>query len=344
VGDYAFLLAKQLRASHHINTQFLVCDPDWEGESEIEGFKVQKLEARESAELATNLSKKIMPRLVLLHYVGYGYEKRGCPVWLKEGLETWRRSDANHRLLIMFHELFAFGAPWRSSFWLSYLQQWLVVRLARIADSCLTNLRRYAEWIGNRVKHHRHNINTIPVFSNVGELTDCPHFSKRPTNMVIFGGARWVNELLVNHLDETYKCCNTLGVEAIFTIGSPVGTAPKDLQIPVKEYGFLGASQVAEVIKSSRVGMMDYFAGYLAKSGVYAAYTALGVIPVLPQVNPSTQDGCVEGKTYLSANQIKDRPTDEFLQGVIINAREWYENHSLARTADIYANLMCDSL
>ena len=86
--------------------------------------------------------------------------------------------------------------------------------------------------------------------------------------------------------------------------------------------------------------MMNYFAGYLAKSGVYAAYTALGVVPVLPGFNPSARDGCIDGETYLSTKQITGKPSDEFLQQIVSNARRWYEKHSLARTADFYARLL----
>jgi hypothetical protein len=340
VGDYAYLLAKQLRSTHTINTRFLVCDPDWECQSEIEGFKIEKLQVRQAAELMETLSGKMAAQVTLLHYVGYGYEKRGCPVWLKEGLELWRRSNAGCRLIIMFHELYAFGAPWRSSFWLSYSQQRLVIHLARLADSCITNLRRYAEWVGNRAKRHCHKIISMPVFSNVGELANCTPLDTRPPNMIIFGGARWVRELLDKHLTETQRCYKAFGIEKIVTVGSPIGTAPKNLPIPVEEHGFLDASQVAEVIKSSRIGMMNYFPGYLAKSGVYAAYAALGVVPVLPQFNPSTLDGCIEGETYLSAKRITNQPSDKFLQRIASNARDWYEQHNLARTADAYAKLL----
>ncbi len=141
VGDYTFLLAKQLRAAHDIDTQFVVCDQNWEnaetlkpeklkseGGSEkaeirnenpnnspdfqppssrsgegkpatgepstihfqpstvLDGFAVHQLKERSAGELLRVLSRPGMPQTVLLHYVGYGYEKRGCPVWLVRGL------------------------------------------------------------------------------------------------------------------------------------------------------------------------------------------------------------------------------------------------------------------
>ena len=36
VGDYAYLLARELRATHDIHTHFIVCDPFWEGAENVE--------------------------------------------------------------------------------------------------------------------------------------------------------------------------------------------------------------------------------------------------------------------------------------------------------------------
>ena len=40
---------------------------------------------------------------VLLHYVGYGYAHRGCPFWLVDGLERWKRAaGSTSRLIVIF--------------------------------------------------------------------------------------------------------------------------------------------------------------------------------------------------------------------------------------------------
>ena len=76
---------------------------------------------------------------VLLHYSGYGYAPRGAPLWLVEGLERWKEHRARRRLIVMFHETWASGLPWQSSFWLCPLQRWCVARIARLADAVVTN-------------------------------------------------------------------------------------------------------------------------------------------------------------------------------------------------------------
>jgi hypothetical protein len=340
VGDYAYLLAKELRASHSIETSFLVCDPSWDGGREFEGFVVERLETRTSGELETKLSANGMPSIVLLHYVGYGYEKRGCPLWLTRGLDSWKRLAARRRLVIMFHELYAFGPPWRSSFWASYLQRRLVAWLATLADYCITNMRRFADWLVNKEVRHKHRLDALPVFSTIGEVTVNWQLSARAQRMIIFGGAKWATSLLEQYQDETLACCRALGMQEIVTIGSPMGTAPVNLPIQVTEKGFLSANEIVDLISTSRVGLMDYFPGYLAKSSVYAAYAALGILPILPSHNPSEADGCKAGVTYLIPDQIKSSMSVGALQQVADNAREWYRKHNLSHTALAYAKLL----
>src|SRR5262245_33289304 len=124
LGDYAFLLARELRATHDIHSNFIVCDPDLESTGSLDGFPVQCVAARTASDVGDVLEGMSgRDTTIFLHYVGYGYDKRGCPSWLVEGLEQWRRLAGGRRLVTMFHELYAFGMPWRSSFWTMPLQR-----------------------------------------------------------------------------------------------------------------------------------------------------------------------------------------------------------------------------
>ncbi len=342
VGDYAYLLAKELNAVHKIHTHFLVCDSSQSCGKEIDGFQISQLEAPQCDKLTEQLTGKGTPQIVLLHYVGYGYQKRGYPFWLLRGLESWRMGGANRRLVIMFHELYAFGPPWRSSFWSSPAQQWLTASLAKLADRCITNLGRYAKWLEAHARRHLNLIDTIPVFSNVGEITKNYHLNSRSPKMVIFGGAGRVIELLGKYQNEILKCCHELEVKEIITIGCPAGTFTKKMPVPVTESGFLEAGKVAEIISSSRVGVTNHFPCDLGKSGVFAAYSALGALPILPRFNQSAGDGCSEGKNFLFLDQVTSRLSDDTLQQVADNAWEWYQNHNLPRTGEAYAKLLKD--
>ncbi|MFM6307537.1 MAG: glycosyltransferase family 1 protein, partial [Dolichospermum sp.] len=89
VGDYALNLARQLRKEFNIHTHFIVGNSTWKGASEIEGFTVSQITDNSASTLVTLLSSNDKYSSILLHYVGYGYAQRGCPVWLVQGLEHW---------------------------------------------------------------------------------------------------------------------------------------------------------------------------------------------------------------------------------------------------------------
>jgi hypothetical protein len=135
VGDHALLLAEQLARKYGWMTRFLVPTQDSSPTVGVNGFLVERLDQISARSLETALDRITSPQIpVFLHYVGYGYQKRGCPYWLVQGLRHWQCGRKGSRLVVMFHELFAFGPIWRSSFWLSYFQRYLTGQMARIAD------------------------------------------------------------------------------------------------------------------------------------------------------------------------------------------------------------------
>src|SRR4029077_20873061 len=171
VGTYAAALAGELGGE----TRFLVGDPAWQGG----GNGAAAVSARTAAALLDGIGKE---GTVLLHYANYGYQRRGCPAWLVEGMERWRG-----RLVTVFHEVYASAPPWRSSFWLRPTQRRLAAALARRSDALATTLDLSARlprpWTGGR------EIAVLPVFSTVGEPAAVPPFGERARRIVVFGGA-----------------------------------------------------------------------------------------------------------------------------------------------------------
>lgn len=339
VGDYGYLLAHQLRADYDITTHFVLCDPSSKRDHNLDGFNIDAMKVLHTEQLQELICATGMPNTILLQFSGYGYHTRGCPLWLLRGLQAWKRQNSRRRLLIMFHELFAFGAPWRSSFWLHSLQKWLTSSLAKLADQCFTNLDHYNVWLSRKVGGVAKDVITLPVFSNVGEASSVGLLSSRSPSLVIFGGAMWVKSLLETNAFATLTCCRTLGLQEIITVGSPRGTAPS-LAIPIVEHGFVDNDTISKIIRSSRVGMMNYFPGHLAKSGVFAAYSALGVVPLLPLLNESDRDGCRAGRNYLIPEQVTKDMSYKTLQQIAENAWRWYQTHNLSQTASIYADVL----
>ena len=74
---------------------------------------------------------------VVLQLSGYGFDKRGAPLWLLKEIEGRRRHIKSFG--VFFHELYAFGPPWSSSFWLSPVQRHIACRLAVLSDFWMTS-------------------------------------------------------------------------------------------------------------------------------------------------------------------------------------------------------------
>src|SRR5207244_7950676 len=75
---------------------------------------------------------------VLLHYVNYGFQKRGVPFRLLSILRALRRQHRN-KLVTIFHELYASGPPWTSAFWLRPVQIHLAKSVACLSDECIVS-------------------------------------------------------------------------------------------------------------------------------------------------------------------------------------------------------------
>ena len=217
VGDYALLLAEELRRS-----LIFTAGSSWETPTGRERLRRiwlpgDKGAARTPESLTRLLSEQACAGLpVLLHYVGYGYEKRGCPLWLVKGMEQWAEFPAGVVWSRCFTNFSLSARPWRSSFWTSPLQRRLTVALAVMSDHCVTNIRRFARYLESRLATHSRRIKVLPVFSNVGEF----YQRERPRNeMVIFGGAGWREAAYINSKDALIKICRALNIDQIHDIG-----------------------------------------------------------------------------------------------------------------------------
>jgi hypothetical protein len=157
-------------------------------------------------------------KTLIVHYSGYGYAPRGGPLWLAEGLEQWKNLRKCLRLIVMFHETWASGLPWQSSFWVSWIQRYCVARIARLADAVVTNTSFYRSRLQPFVRHDT-EIQTQPIFSNVGEPEHVPPFEERDPICVLFGRGgtrRRTYERFRPHFERL----RMLGTERLIEIGS----------------------------------------------------------------------------------------------------------------------------
>jgi hypothetical protein len=182
----------------------------------------------------------------------------------------------------------------------------------------------------------------MPVFSNVGELMAPTSLESRKSHIVIFGSVLRRTEIYTNCRSQLLAACRALNLEAIVDVGVPLKTKP-NLPLPFIEKGRQGAKSISLLLADSRAGFLTYFDGYLAKSGVFAAYCAHGVLPILPNRNASDLDGIRNGKQYLAADEIRAEDAQIIGQQIANSAHDWYQRHSIAQTASKLAQIFTKS-
>ncbi len=323
VGDYATLLARELLTRHGVGTRFVVAgDPGWNAPDSVAPFPAQ------AGALGPLLDGA---GTVLLHYVPYGYAHRGCPLWLVEAVERWKRAAGPAgRLLVFFHEVYASGPPWSSAFWASPVQRWLAARLARaaaarrIATSVTRRELRRCLWRTGDLP-----TTVAPVFSNMGEPADPPPADARERQLVVFG-SRHVREAVYTHADALAAFCARHGLERVVDVGAPI---PGGVRLPggleVRETGVLPAAEASALFARSLAGFFSYPAPYLGKSGTFAAYCAHRVVPVTFAGNVQAEDGLRAGVHYLEGTS----DAADFA-AVADAAHAWYHTHALQVHAD----------
>jgi hypothetical protein len=336
VADYAALLARQLRDGHAIQSAFLVGDPAWQGTARLDGFMVERI-AGQQANLLERSLKNLDAAIVLLHYVGYGYQKRGCPIWLLRGLQSWKRQSPRHRLIVMFHELFATGLPWQSSFWSAPLQRGLTKALALLSDARLTNLAGSGEIIARLTGQPTSSIPVLPVFSTVGEANGEDDLEKRKPHMIVFGSASWRRQAYRSHGESLARACATLGIETIVDIGAPLNETPR-LPVALRQTGVLSAPAISRELRCARAGFFTYPAPLLGKSTIFAAYTAYGLIPVTYGENRGVNLDALRPEEHFLALDHAPRRTSERCTAIARGAQRWYAAHNLAKQGELFAD------
>lgn len=341
VADYASLLAQRLTEDCQIDSSFLVGDPAWQGPARLDRFSVDRIDGQQAHQLERQLIK-LGADLVLLHYVGYGYQKRGCPIWLVSGLKSWKTKYPRRRLVVMFHELFAYGRPWQSSFWTSPLQRILAKSLALLSDHCVTNLTGSAQALAAMTGRPQSAFTVLPVFSNVGELAAPRPWRQRKSHMIVFGSAAWRRQAYLEYGNDLARACRTLDIDTIVDLGPPCGELPKLPFAHVIE-GVLAAESVDRQLAEARAGFFTCPAPYLGKSGIFAAYAAHGLLPVTFSANGAVnRDGLAAGTHFLPSIDSTGNAQERF-SAIARRAHSWYSDHRIANQARRYSDCLLNA-
>jgi hypothetical protein len=278
----------------------------------------------------------LKPAGVVLHYSGYGYAKRGAPLWLVAAVRRFRSLCPETRWITMFHELHASGPVTSSAFWMQPLQRWVVRRLCQLSDVARTSNEIMHRILEPMVGPRTVLCPPLPVFSNLGESAERTPWSQREHRLVIIssnlgggdpGGRFWERLRLDLHL---------LGIQQVTLVGRPL-QPPAWPEVTFSQPGFLDAAEAARLLRSSTYGYAMLSPLLLAKSGVFAAFAAHGVVPVLPEAEAVLPDGLSSGTHFLCPQRmsgaVESLPMDTLSEAIW----QWYHPHNLAHTAAAYA-------
>lgn len=338
VGDYAIWLAKQLSAAHNIDTQFLIFQAGSKNDANVEGFSALKLTEHTIQEFNTLISPDVDG--IILHYSNYPYlhGKWDAPFWMLDALNDIKQRLAV-KVIVMFHELPTL--KWGRIKILNPVQALMSRRLAQIAHTVITDSSNFKKQLG---KWTTLPIPCIPDFSTIGEPEQVISLAERDRRLIIFGGHDR-QRVYKNHLPSLLQTCNALGIQEICDIGSPLNldaTAFKTLQLV--ELGFQPEEAIRQLMLTSFAGLIDYsrFPGDLSKSSVFAAFCAHGLLPICTGYNPSEADGIHLNQQYaVSGNHLRDWSLAE-LQAIATQAHQWYDHHSLAKNARVFASYLLE--
>jgi hypothetical protein len=338
IRDYALRLAEGLRAIG-MASSFLAAHSDSPDCVRLNGLAARELARRDGGSLARALSN-CGAEVVLLHYSGYGYARRGAPFWLLQGLTRWKRDDPRRHLVVMFHEVWATGPPWRSSFWMQPLQALVAAGVTRLADAFLTNTERHAARLARLVRG-RQPLAVLPVLSNIGEPQSMPAYQDRPPAALVFG-QRGQRERVYAGIGDFLDALAPARIDHIYDLGPPLdGGLIAACPLPVVQLGYLDAAAASDVMLRCRVGLLDYPLDFAAKSGNLAAYAAHGVVPLIRSAVGGEHDGLRQGVNIACVGEPSVSLEDPTAASRIARAAHfWYEQHAIDPTARIFARAL----
>jgi hypothetical protein len=356
VGDYALYVARALFDKWGIHSRFVVCDPSWLGSREIDGFPVVRVAARTPqalcdalAAVAKDGSERSMNgtrTIALLQHSAYGYERNGCPFWLARGLRDWKEGDTpgSRILLTMFHELYAMSTPWRKAFWVSAFQRKVLKDINSITDVRMTNMAKYAAYLSRQGFGGIKIDALLNTPSNVGELEKLLPFVSRATRLAVFGSGKSRKQIYRSARDSIMRFVENYGVQEIIDIGAPLGPfRTPDLGCATRSTGILSAPAVSKELARCGAGVVWYSPADLGKSGVYAAYCAHGLAPLVAgrwKRYEYSGDGLEEGKHFLYLDRVASWSNSQLVKGVAEEAHDRYRGHDVSRHAAYIAKLL----
>ena len=235
--------------------------------------------------------------IAVLHYVGYGFQPKGIPIWLPGEIERWKRADSRRRFVTMFHEMDARSSPVRSPFWVAPIARHIIGQLVRLSDAWVTSCERYFDQLTTDFGANSGLGHIIPIGSNIPYVALPPgewrgeKKTKKRFRFVVFGLARTRLWALERHWKLLRAVREADALESITLLGAREGTAEARARerlasaiggdLKWNAAFDLPASEVSEHLAGHDFGLLANEPDIVTKSGVFAALAEHGVIPII---------------------------------------------------------------
>ena len=291
VGDYALTIASKLRVKFGVTTVFAT--PEISSVTNAGGFEVRPLNQ--------SFGAKEFDR-VILHYVNYGYQKRGVPFGLLSILRQMRRRHS-FKLLTIFHELYASGPPWRSEFWLQPIQIHITRSIACLSDNCIVSSENFFSELHRLVPDVRTLLHPTPSGLEEPSLSPEQIAKRDPHRWVIVGGTVLAERSLRSFARAIALIPESIAPRALIVLGGNENSVVRSLladlvRSPRRHSAWRGiecdyrpriaASEASDALSTCSYAWIDYFhqpdveTSVVLKSSAFAAACAHAVIPTFP--------------------------------------------------------------
>jgi hypothetical protein len=184
----------------------------------------------------------------------------------------------------------------------------------------------------------------IPVFSNIGEPGKGRAPLQRPATAVVFGLAGVEDRIYGMYWAKLEPILSNLGVTKVFDVGPRFSSKLRALPtIPIISKGTLPASALSELLQETRFGLIAYSVEAIGKSGVFAAYAAHGVVPVVLAEKRQACDGLEPDRHFIDGLRLNADHDASSLAAVQQELYSWYAPHS-AKAQTVYLHQLIRSV
>jgi hypothetical protein len=317
VGDYGAAVNAKLIVDHGFDAEL------WTPKSSHSG-------SSKSAELRAALCDA---DAAVLEYSLYSYQRYGIPHWMVGALADWK--SGAKRLVTVFHEIYANGMPWSTAFWTSPPQRYVSRRIATLSDGMITTTERHGRILRNWAPQRK--IVVLPVPSNIGEPSALsPH---RENAIAVFGLSGSRGRAYWNQAEKWAAVRRALGNVTLHDIGPPVNLPLTELTgLPCVVHGQVTTAEASSILSAVRWGVLDYHNSTLQKSGVFAAYCAHGLAPIVFRHSTPPGTGIEKGREFAVVSTGGLQPADA--AEISQNAYRWYGDHALKEHTEAIHQLL----